>query len=386
VTAAAVKGLPSCPRCGQQSRAIGNGGGRVVFRGCNHSFNRKVLALQGYAPEHDMVQTAPDGMSVRGVSTLYRPDGSVAAQWVKTQQDHERAREIFEQATAAMVADLPRLKRKRWHGGSLRNDLIACYPIGDAHIGMLAWAEECGADWDLRIAERTHCEAINALVQSAPLCESAVIVNLGDFLHYDNMQGITERSGNVLDVDGRYMKMVRVAVKVMRQCVESALTKHKNVRVICARGNHDETGAFWLAEALRNTYEREPRVTIECKASPFHYFEFGKNLVGVHHGDKCKTESLPGVMAADMAQAWGRTEHRYWWLGHIHTQTVKEYPGVTVESFNTLAAKDAYATAGGWRARQNMKCIVLHREHGEVSRHTVNAQMFGMPTQPKAAA
>jgi hypothetical protein len=170
--------------------------------------------------------------------------------------------------------------------------------------------------------------------------------------------------------------MISVGVKVMRQCITSALEKHKEVRVINIIGNHDDTGALWLSVALRHTYENEPRVFIDDSPAAFHYFEHGKCLIGVHHGHSCKTERLPGVMAADQAQAWGRTEHRAWYLGHVHHQSVKEYAGVTVESFNTLAAKDAYSAFGGYRARQNMKCIVLHDEYGEVSRHTVSPQML----------
>lgn len=108
----------------------------------------------------------------------------------------------------------------------------------------------------------------------------------------------------------------------------------------------------------------------------FHYIEHGKCLIGTHHGHTCKIERLPGVMAADQAKAWGRTEFRYWYLGHVHHQSVKEYAGVTVESFNTLTAKDAYAAFGGYRARQNMKCIVMHSEFGEVARHTVSPDML----------
>ena len=81
-------------------------------------------------------------------------------------------------------------------------------------------------------------------------------------------------------------------------------------------------------------------------------------------------------MATDQAQAWGRTEFRYWYIGHVHHQSVKEYGGVTVESFNTLTAKDAYSAWGGYRAQQNMKCIIHHAEFGEVGRHAVNPNML----------
>jgi len=190
------------------------------------------------------------------------------------------------------------------------------------------------------------------------------------------MAAVTPRSGHHLDADSRYAKMVHVAIKVMRQCIESALLKHRNVRVINLIGNHDETGALWLSAALAHMYEAEPRVMVDTSPSVFAYFEFGANLVGCHHGHTCKADKLPGVMAADRPEAWGRTKHRYWWMGHVHHQQVKEHPGCVVESFNTLAPNDAYAAAGGWRSREMMKCIVLHRLHGEVARHSVHPDML----------
>lgn len=80
-------------------------------------------------------------------------------------------------------------------------------------------------------------------------------------------------------------------------------------------------------------------------------------------------------MATDRAKDWGETEFRYLHTGHIHHDTMKEYPGVKVESFRTLAAKDAYATWNGYRSGQDSKAIVYHRDFGEVERHTVNIAM-----------
>jgi len=214
------------------------------------------------------------------------------------------------------------------------------------------------------------------LVEGAPAAEKSTIVNLGDWFHYDGLEPVTSRSGHVLDSDGRYAKMVRVGMKVMRQCIESALSKHRTVHVINVVGNHDDTGALWMSIALGHMYANEPRVTIDQSPAAFTYFRHGKTLVGCHHGNTCKPDKLAGVMAADRPKDWGDSEHRYWWLGHVHHESVKEYPGVRLETFNTLAAKDAWASAGGYRAARNMKCIVLHAEFGEVARHTVNPAML----------
>ena len=336
----------------------------------------KSLAKKGYSPAHQMTHTVPDGFAVKGVSTLYREDGTVAQQWVKSTADAERQLALMREAITAMVSELPKLPPRKASGIYL-HDLMTIYPVGDLHVGMRSWFEETGGNWDLKIAERVQCGAMSALVEGVQPTETAAVIDLGDWLHTDGLVAQTPRSGHPLDADGRYAKMIQVGIKIMRQCIESALSKHKHVRVICIPGKHNETGALWMSAALSQIYEKEPRITVETQPSLFAYFQFGKTLVGIHHGHTVKMEALPGVMASDRPEMWGTSKFRYWMTGHIHHQQIKEFPGCTVESFNTLAPNDAYAANGGWRSRQNMKAIVLHKEFGEVARHTVCPAMLG---------
>lgn len=336
---------------------------------------RSRFAQQGWSPEHGLTVPYPDGFTMGKVTIQRDAGGTIERTWERMCADSERLAEMMREGFAAMTADLPRVAPRK-ASGQWRSDLLTVYPIGDPHIGMYAWGEETGEDWDLGIAEQTHCEAMAGLVQAAPATECAVVLNLGDLLHYDSMAAVTPRSGHFLDADGRYAKMVAVAVKVMRQCIESALAKHKRVHVINLPGNHDETGALWMSIALANVYEREPRVTVEQSPSMFAYYRWGKVLLGAHHGHACKIEKLAGVMACDRAKDWGETVHRHWLIGHIHHESKREFSGVTVESFNTLAAKDAYAANGGWRSGRSMQALVFHKEHGEVARAKVHAAMY----------
>ena len=371
-----------CPKCGSES-ARRNGGGRGMCADCGYSGMLKffatpeeVAAVQaGTAPEFGLYESAAIGTIMGKVTVQRNAAGEVLQTWARYSPDDAMRAEAMRAAIDAMAADLPRVKPRKAKG-EWRTDLLTVYPIGDPHVGMYSWREETGDDWDLVIAERTHCAAMDALVQAAPASEQAVVVNLGDLFHYDSMVAVTPRSGHFLDADGRYAKMVAVGVKIMRRCIESALEKHKRVHVINAPGNHDETGALWLSIALANVYEREPRVTIDRSPSVFAYYRWGNVLLGVHHGHTCKPNKLPGVMAADRAQDWGETVHRHWLIGHVHHESRKEYAGVTVESFGTMAARDAYAANGGWRSGRSMQAIVYHAEHGEVARSKVTAAMF----------
>lgn len=335
---------------------------------------KRHAARAGHSPDHDMTHTVPDGYLVKGVSTYYNKDGKPAGQWVKSGIDAERQLEIMREAIESLCADIKPIYPESFLGFT-DDDILTVYPLGDPHIGMRAWHAECGEDWDMAIAEDKFGKVFNRLVNSSPASHEAVIINLGDMLHSDNIAGVTERSGHHLDMDGRYPKMINVAMRVIRQMIHAALQKHFQVRVINAIGNHDDTGAMWLSVALKHIYENEPRVIIDASPTPFHYVRFGKVLIGAHHGHTCKADKLPMVMATDRAKDWGETEHRYFHTGHIHHDTLKEYPGVKVESFRTLAAKDAYATWNGYRSGQDSKAIVYHKDFGEVERHTVNIRM-----------
>ena len=308
-----------------------------------------------------------------GTSTLYDAEGNVKLQWVKRKKEEELER--FREIVEGLAEPLPRVPA-RPAKAAFKSDTIAVYPMGDPHIGMYAWAEEAGADFDLKIAERNLCVAVDRLVNTVPACESALIINLGDFFHADNLEGRTTRSNNILDTDTRYSKVLRVGIKAMRQCIESALEAHKHVTVINAIGNHDDQTSMCMSVTLANIYENEPRVTINDAPTIKHYHRFGKNIFGVHHGHTIKMQDLPYQMAIDRASDWAECPYRFIFTGHVHHDQKKEYGGVIVESFRTLAAKDAWHASMGYHAGRDMKAILFHKDFGEIERHTVSVEML----------
>src|SRR6185437_3939467 len=100
--------------------------------------------------------------------------------------------------------------------GTTDTDRLVAYPLGDPHIGMLAWAAEVGESFDLHIAERELCECMKQLVARSPSASEAIIVNLGDFWHAQDDTQRTPTSGNKLDVDGRSGKVGQVGVRILR--------------------------------------------------------------------------------------------------------------------------------------------------------------------------
>jgi hypothetical protein len=339
---------------------------------------RRSAAKRGYSPEHDMVHDTPEGFQVTGVSTLYNSEtGEPKVQWVKTVQEKEKLLEIALEHVKEVFSDKKyKISKIAAPTKKLDKDLLIAYPMGDPHIGMFSWGKETGDDFDLEIAENNLVEATRRLVECGPNAETGIIINVGDFYHSDNQSNKTTRSGNSLDVDNRWAKVLRVGVRAMRSCIELALKKHKTVYVINEIGNHDDHTAQVLTLALSMAYENNPRIHFDTSPAKYHYHKFGEVLIGVTHGDTVKPEKLGELMATDRAQDWGTTKFRYWYTGHIHTRKVFELPGCVVESFRTLAAKDAWTAGAGYRSGRDMYAVVLHKQFGEIERHRVDVAML----------
>ena len=337
---------------------------------------KRNAAEHGYSPEHDMNKIVPDGFKVRGVSTYYDKDGKTRGQWVKSSVDAERREQLVKEMYQAMASEIPKLGKIAAPKHKASADLLNVIPMGDPHFGLYAWAAESGDDFDTDIARALTLGAVDRLMASAPDAETCIILPLGDVFHANDQSNVTPGHKHQLDVDTRFVKVLGIGIQTYRHAIIRALEKHPKVVVRFVSGNHDPQAIWALAFTVHAFFEDNPRVTVDLSPSKFWYYQHGSVLIGSTHGDTVKHENLLGVMATDQAHVWSHTKHRYWYTGHVHHQSVKEFPGVVCESFRTLAAKDAYAAGHGYRAGRDMVCITQHKLHGEIERHRVDIGMI----------
>lgn len=333
-------------------------------------------AKQGYAPDNDMVHTVPEPFVVRGTSTLYR-DGVAKLQWVKTRLDDEAYQRMLADAVEGFKDELPKeLPVAFTHSSNLNENLLNCYVITDFHLGMLAWGEETGANWDIKIAEDMLVKWFAQAIQQSPDAQTAVFAQMSDFLHFDGMDAVTPASKHLLDVDSRFAKLVRVAIRVLRTVIKMLLVKHEFVHIKMLDANHDPVSQIWLREWFSVIYEDEPRVTVDTSPSPYNAYEFGNTALFFHHGHKKKVTAVSDVFVAKFREMYGRTKYAYAHTGHLHSIDVKENNLMIVEQHRTLAAPDAYSARGGWISGRDAKVITYSKEYGEVSRVTINSDML----------
>ena len=354
-------GLTTCESMG---RAVG-GWGELRTR----------VDAAGDAPmkEHP-VKPVPDGHMIKGASTLFDKDGNVKLQWLKTKDDPESIR--FE-SLSRMIDRLPQTLGKRGAKASKpprvgSSDMLAIYGVGDAHIGMYAWCRRNGVAWDLDRAESTIVGAVESLSEQGSPAGTALLVNVGDWHHHDG-KGVTPQSGHVLDNAGTWQQIVDVSTRTMTRIVDTLLRRHDHVHVINAVGNHDMHSTTLLNAFVRAWYRNEPRVTVDEEPDTMLFYQHGECMIAVTHGDKIKLQRMGPNMATRRPKMWGNTEHRLCISGHVHHEQRKEYDGVVVESLNTLAAPDKYASDNGYNSSRSLSRITYHSKWGYTGRSVITA-------------
>lgn len=331
--------------------------------------------LQGYSPAHDMTHTAPSAYIVKGVSTYYNKEGKPAGQWVKTKLDEQRLELIMREALDAMKEEIVPVAPVD-APAAINDKLCNCYVITDYHFAMMSWKEETGADWDIKIAEDLIIKWFQQAIAQSPNSSRAVFAQLSDFLHFDGMDAVTPASKHLLDVDTRFAKVVRSAIRILRSIITMLLQKHQNLHIIMADANHDPVSQIWLREWFSVLYENEPRVTVDSSPNPYNAYEFGNVALFFHHGHKKALKEISSVFVSQFREMYGRTKYAYAHMGHLHHIDIKENNMMIVEQHRTLAANDAYGARSGFLSGRDAKVITYHHDYGEVSRLTINSDML----------
>lgn len=308
--------------------------------------------------------------SITATSTLYDDKGNVKLQWVKRDAKANALMETISSAIDSFKSQDFRSPVNMTPRPLVANGLLAQYTFADYHLGMMAFEEESGEDWNTDKAVARITSIIDDMVEMTPPTEHAVINILGDFLHSDSLLPVTPKSRNVLDQDKRYPELIRIAVRTINYMVQKVRTKAGQVNILISQGNHDPIGSLWLQELFDYYYEKDDSVFVLKSASPFHCIEFGSTMLLYHHGDKIQFDKMHQYAPSLYPEIWGRTKYRYCHMGDKHHHRAKEGFGIVVEQHQTLAPRDAYSASHGWTSESGANVIIYSRESGELSRMT----------------
>ena len=254
------------------------------------------------------------------------------------------------------------------------NHLLVINPA-DIHIGKYANHLETGDGYNVEIACERVLEGLQGLIDKSKGFEvDRVLFCIGnDILHIDNVYNTTT-AGTNQDVDGKWWEHFEIALALYVKCVE-ILREIAPVDVVHSMSNHDYQSGFHLAHALKSWFRNDSEVTFDISVAHRKYYQYGKNLIGLEHGDGAKMANLPLTMAQERPLLWSETTHRYWYLHHLHHKVkhkwldAKDFIGVTVEYMRSPSGTDSWHSRKGYVGVPRAVEGFLHEKNsGQVAR------------------
>jgi hypothetical protein len=249
----------------------------------------------------------------------------------------------------------------------------------DLHLGSLSWGKESGENYDIEIAERRFKKSVQDLLKRVNLSQvERILFPIGnDLMNIDNKNNMTV-NGTVVDTDVRFIKMLKVARRIMIETIDE-LSMIAPVDVVVVPGNHDGTVSLVLGEILDAWYHNNEKVTINNSPRTRKYYEYG--IVGIQftHGDNEAHHDLGLIFANEQKDLWARTSQRFAQLGHFHKNkkinyvSVDEFQGFQVQILPTLSSATAWADKKGYSSLKQAKAFLFDRVDGLIGEFTTTA-------------
>jgi hypothetical protein len=254
------------------------------------------------------------------------------------------------------------------------DDVLTLIPVADAHIGLMAWGEETGEDWDTRKGADRLVRWIGRAQAALPASSRCVLLFAGDLLHADDTRSETPASKHRLDTDTRHYKTLEMVIEAVARATEQALARHRQVTLRFLPGNHDPHASMAVMFALAERYREEPRVQVQKEPSEFYVQQFGSVLLTAHHGHRAKAAQMVHYIADEYAVLWGKTKFRYLFTGHLHHHKSQDIGGLQWEQLPAITARDAYTVSNAYVSRARLTGITYHRDRGEIARVVIGPE------------
>jgi hypothetical protein len=329
---------------------------RTLRRQLSIGYERALRLLSKTRVSAEGTQQPDAFLSEIGVSPGYQVERLLVNKWGAPGRENKQIKvwlrtdinelELAERLRASLEKNPMVLRRPDLEPG----ELFAVLSLPDLHVGMLAWRQEVGEQYDTETAlERMNTIASNLLSRLSGLRVSEIIFPIGNDLFHTDTHENTTTTGTRVDVDSRWQKTFQVVAEALIKGPVAWAAEIASVRVVVVPGNHDYQRAFYLGEVMRWYYEGRG-LSVEVDNSPRlrKYYRRGDVLLGFTHGAWVKTNQLPLIMANEASQDWAASVWREWLLGHFHRKremawnSTEEVGGVRLRVLPSLAVPDAW--------------------------------------------
>lgn len=235
----------------------------------------------------------------------------------------------------------------------------------DLHVGLLAWREETGADFDLNIIEQRFKESIADIIHRCRGRKFKLIrfITIGDILHIDN-ENQTTTKGTFQQADGRIAKIFDRAADLLLYALNTLLELKTPIEYVYLSGNHDRNTGYFLAHTTRNAFKKNSNIEFDISPNPLKVKIYGNSLVGYCHGDMPE-KNIGTWLIKSFRKEYGQTQYAEIHSGHLHSDIVKEVNGIKVIRSSTLCESSYWEHQQGYKSERALICYVWNESAGK---------------------
>lgn len=251
--------------------------------------------------------------------------------------------------------------------------------IADPHLSKLCWPKSTGGEaYDIDIARKLVLGSVQWLVGREGGCNSRVLAFLGDYFHYDTLQGTTT-AGTGQDRDSRLPKMLEVGAEVAVEAILYA-ARLGHVKVVLVPGNHDAVLTSALQRILVAEFRRHENVEVDDTHTKRKVHTYGKNLFLYDHGDRRKKE-LASTLSIEHPELWGQSTYREIHTGHLHHEAevfhgTQTHHGCLVYTHPSISPPDQWHADEQYvGATRGMKAFTYDIGGGQIASFTAHPRL-----------
>lgn len=251
--------------------------------------------------------------------------------------------------------------------------------VTDGHCHVLNFTDIHFGAYGLDKARQVVLDGLSDMLARAsgyPI-DKIIFVIGSDCLHTDTAY-YTSTKGTPQNTDGSsWAQAFKAAQSTYTECL-TRLMPIAPIQVVHVSGNHDELMSYALAQVIEATFAKAKSISFDVTDAPRKYVQYHDNLIAFTHGDKVKDADIPNIVSHEAAELWGRTRHRYVYMGHIHHnkqiryQAIKEHPGLTLQWLRSPKPTDKWHRDNGYLGGQGLTSFIHSRTGGQVANLSVN--------------
>lgn len=251
-----------------------------------------------------------------------------------------------------------------------KGDYLLVPGMSDIHFARLSLDGTYTPEQTRKDLDRAG-DAMIARVLGMGMPVSQILLPVGnDLLNADNLSGSTTRgTWQLMSADIR--DAIDAVCQGYTELIEK-LVRVAPVRVVLVPGNHDRYSIYWLGKYLEAYFKYHPYaeyVVVDNAKSERKYFKFGKNVIGMEHGDKVPAKELALIMAQESG-CFDTTKYRTFLRGHFHKEKgmitpIADTGAVHVITYPAFCPPDSWELMMGYLGgNRAAEARFFHKEQG----------------------